>query len=57
MVAPAKEVSESVVSFLTSLGATKAENFGDMVKVTASVQWVEEQLETSLFFFQHKTSK
>jgi hypothetical protein len=57
LVAPPKEVSESVVSFLRLQGAPKVENFRDMVKVTASVRWVEELLETSLFFFQHKTSK
>jgi subtilase family serine protease len=55
MVAPSKEVSNSVVEFLRAQGAPKVENFGDMVKVTASVSWVEEVLQTSLFFFQHKT--
>jgi len=55
IVAPAKEVSERVVAFLERQGATKVENFRDMVKVTAPVRWVEETLQTSLFFFQHKT--
>jgi len=55
IVAPPKEDTKRVVSYLVKRGATRVEDFRDMVKVTAPVLWVEEVLQTTLFFFQHTT--
>jgi Pro-kumamolisin, activation domain len=57
LVAPPKIVSDSIVTFLAEKGATKIENRRDMIKVSASVSFIGELLQTSLYSFQHKTRK
>jgi subtilase family serine protease len=53
LVAPSKDVSSKVASFLKNAGATKVEDLRDVIKVTAKVSFIESLLQTTLFNFQH----
>lgn len=54
--APSKDVSTSIVTFLKNQGAVQVEDFRDMIKLTASVKFIESLFQTELHVFSHNVS-
>jgi hypothetical protein len=56
MVAPTRQVSRQIAQFLRANGATKVQNRGDNIKMTAPVSVIEKLLQTTLYNFHHVES-